>query len=300
MRGTSIDELEHFLEQSPPRRPPAGIRRAAFPRYFGYQMALALVFGLVFILMAAPSLLRIFPLRPYAAIRMSLSAPATTEGEVTDEPVSLFSINGADVYRTHFTFDVDGAHHRGFSHSRGERFAPGDKVGIEYVPGNPRIARIVGTGLTPGWGILAVMIFPTVGGFVAFTSLRRWYDTRRLLRSGAFAAGRVRSVERLKFVEEDGLPVYRIHIEFKDDNGAELTTSWNTQDEDAVRLARRRRASDGFVGVLYDPVRPKYSILVDSLLRKGELLQTLNSLNAPDEPYNLDDLEDLDNLDDLV
>lgn len=293
MTGVTLDTLQGFLREPPPRESYAAIHRA-LPASGTCGLLRG---GMAFLLLSIPFLLLFFPWRIGDALRMSLSTPMTVQGRVTDAPDSLMIVKGVEVFYTRFVFEVDGTHHSGHSHSVGTRFAVGEQVPVEYLPDAPHIARIAGTTLLPKWHGVFVSIIPLIACVGMVVGARGWYRRRYLLRMGVFAAGHVCSVEPTGMKVRD-LPEYRITVGFRIPRGEERITNAYLLDPDDVRRARRRQETGEWVGILYDPVCPKHSILVDSLVIKKDRPPEPDEPDIPEDPDAPDDLDDANDVDD--
>ena len=255
----TIEELGRFLEQAPPRRIPASIRRKK------RQLALML-FGLFFVLFSVPFMFLFFPWRIMDELRLDLGHPALAEGTVTAVEKTKFSENNRAVYAVRFSFaTADGKSVRGTSYRTGGGRKSAGRVTVEYMPDEPEVCRMRGLGLTEvGYFGGMVAIFPLIGGAMMFFAWRWTRRQRRLLRDGAFARAEVIAVEQTN-MKVNNQRRYKISVGFDSPRGETMTT-YNAYGAE-VGLARKRLESGDTVGILYDPSRPGRVLMVDSLLK---------------------------------
>ena len=263
MAGVTVQELEAFLTQRCPRRPSAGIKRAAT----GGGVAGMIAFGVFFIIFSLPFMFIFFPWQLHQEVLMKRGSPATASGVVTSAPDSNMRVNDTPVYTVRFVFTVNDVEREGVSYSTGRRYSSGQTVQIEYLEGNPDIARISGTSITQtGMFGLFVLIFPLAGIGVAYGGLYSYRSKMRILRNGAFAAGQIKDVAATN-VRVNNQTVYRIEIDFQIGNGSHRQSAYKTYRAAEIALAQKKQSAGQTVGVLYLPENPGKVLFVDGLVK---------------------------------
>jgi hypothetical protein len=257
----SVEELRDFLRQNPPRSIPANIRKKALKRV----PAVLIIFGLFFGLFGSIFLFIFFPWRIADELRLNIHAKTASDATVTVRAETNMRENEVRVYRYEFSYTTDeGAIRPGHCFLRGGAIAEKARVMVEYLPGNPDVARIKGCRLSPfGWGGIFVVIFPLVGFGMVFFSLRSRRRLRAILSYGRFSSGKIESVDATN-VRVNKQMQYKVQVSFQDDF-ADRTTYYYAYGDQAT-LAENKRTSGAPVGILYDPSNPSRILLVDELL----------------------------------
>ena len=106
-------------------------------------------------------------------------------------------INEQSVYEVDFLFTAaDSQRYFATSYARGIWLDPGDRVSVEFLPGDPDVARIEGTDRSqnPIW-LSFILIFPLIGLFFVSAALRVGRHANELLRNGLVTVGRLSKKE---------------------------------------------------------------------------------------------------------
>lgn len=188
-------------------------------------------------------------------------SPDIAPGIITAIESTGASENDVPVYANHFTFRVERleAEFQSVSYTTGQNFSISDTAEIEYLPGNPNIARIQNTrsGTFSPWVLCFVGIFPLVGLGMIGPGMYLGYKGNRLLKEGKMGLGRLVSKEPTN-TRINKQTVYKLTFEFMADDGqtyqatARSHTPYNLEDEAQEQL-------------VYDPRNPTRAVLLDSL-----------------------------------
>lgn len=172
----------------PPRSVPLQVMASAMFGFAGGFGAVFLIMGLVFTLVFTQGY------RPIDEIRLAASQ-TTAPGVITAVTQTNSSENDVYVYSYEFAFTTNrGEKITGVSYTTGEQWSARDHVTIEYVPGEPSIARIQGartSDFTP-W-VLFVLIFPFIGAVMFGSAAVAGVREVLLLRRGELADARILS-----------------------------------------------------------------------------------------------------------
>jgi hypothetical protein len=247
MLSDRIDQLA-----SPPRSVPLRVACRAMFGLTGTLGAIFLLFGMLFVW------LFVGDYQPISAARLALSA-TTAQGTITKVDVTSASEKEVTVYVYEFTFRTpDEQEHTGRSYTTGQRWRTEDRVDVEYVPGNPTIARIEGarrSRFSPT--VLLTCLFPGIGAIFFTVSTTRGLQQTMLLRYGTIAGAQIIS-EQATGASINHVPVIAYVYEFDADDGESY-------------LGKARSLPSGRIGdearepVLYLPRNPKRSTLVDAI-----------------------------------
>jgi hypothetical protein len=168
------------------------------------------------------------------------------------------SENRTRVYSYKYSFRAEGADYEGVSYATGRRHEPGEPVVVDYVEGNPALSRIRGMRRAEfGPWVLFVLIFPLVGFVFIVVSLRGGLKANRLLRHGKLAWGELVSKEPTN-TRINNRTVYKLTFEFQPEEGGHAQAVARSHMPEKLQDEQRER-------LLYDPFRPDYAILLDSL-----------------------------------
>jgi hypothetical protein len=191
---------------------------------------------------------------------------ATVPGRVTASEETNFSENEVDVYAHTYRFATeDGVERDGVSYDTGRRLDAGAEVTVEYVPGEPSVARIRGMRRAPfgieGWGgafLLGMLgLFTLVGvGFLA-AGVRRGVKANRLLGSGRIALARLKEKWATN-TRVNKRRVWAFGFEFEGEDRRTHHVTAKTHQVD--RLSDPRGEF-----LLYDPVEPSTAVLLDNI-----------------------------------
>jgi len=247
MLSNRIDQLA-----SPPRPVPLRVACRAMFGLTGTLGAFFLLLGMLFVWIFAGDY------QPISEARLALSATATT-GIITSVDATGATENEVTVYVYEFTFRTpDEQKHTGRSYTTGWQWSVEDRVNVEYVPGNPTIARIAGarrSQFSPF--VLFVCIFPGLGAIFFTASTIRGLRQTILLRYGRTAGAQIIS-EQATGASINNVPVIAYVYEFDADDGESY-------------LGKSRSLPSGRIGdearepALYLPRNPKRSTLVDAI-----------------------------------
>jgi len=158
-------------------------------------------------------------------------------------------------------------------------------VTVEYPEGKPEISRIKGLRVRPfDAGPMLVVIFPLVGLGVMVPGLLMGHKANRLLATGMLGLGRLKSKEATNMKVNDRT-VYKLTFEYEAHDGATYEVVAKTSNTENL-------TDDEYEGLLYDPYRPSYAVMMDSLpgspkidglghIRSGHPLRDLAALLLP-------------------
>jgi hypothetical protein len=125
----------------------------------------------------------------------------TVEATVHDSKQTAFSVGGSKrrrgtpIYANHYWFVGPGeVEYEGVSYRKGRQLEQGQKVTVEYPPGQPQRSRIKGMRTSPvGLFGLMPIIFPVVGLCLMIVGLGRGITGNRLLAIGQQTTGKLKS-----------------------------------------------------------------------------------------------------------
>jgi len=214
--------------------------------------AIFLIAGLVFAILFTGGL------HPFDEFRLAFGK-AAARGTVTHVGRTNASENDEPVFEYAFSFTTNREEQvTGRCYSTGRQWTVEDSVTVEYLPADPRIARILGARMsefTP-W-VLFVLIFPIVGGVMfagaAVGGIRQVW----LLRNGLVADAEIQS-ERATGVEINNQPLMQYDYEFTTSEGRVFNGS-------AKALPSGQVGDEPAEPALYLPSNPKISTLVDAV-----------------------------------
>lgn len=182
---------------------------------------------------------------------------ATVPGHI---PASQKSAWGSTGDRATYAYlDLDGRSHRGVSYG----YPPDGRrtVTVEYVRALPGISRIAGmrTGSQDA-DCLGLCLVPLVGVAAMWTGLRKAIRDLRLLRRGMVATGVLKSGAPV-----GGRGVYGVTYGFR-------TAGGRSEDGRVVDYVAAGHLMNGdTVPVLYDPIRPKSSVPLGTIVAYQEI-----------------------------
>ena len=247
MLSNRIDQLA-----APPRPVPLRVACRAMFGLTGTLGAFFLLLGMLF------AWIFVGDYQPISEARLALSATTTT-GIITSVDATSATENEETVYVYEFTFRTpDEQKHTGHSYTTGWQWSVEDRVDVEYVPGNPTIARIEGarrSQFSPF--VLFVCIFPGIGAIFFTVSTIGGLQQTMLLRYGRIAGAQITS-EQATGASINNVPVIAYVYEFDADDGESY-------------LGKSRSLPSGRIGdearepVLYLPRNPRKSMLVDAI-----------------------------------
>ncbi len=183
----------------------------------------------------------------------------TVPGEALGWRETASQVNDRPVIETGFVYTVDGTQYEGASYATGVGLAAGDPVIVEYLPGDPARARIVGMrdATMPWWVTLICLPFPLIGLGFAFANFVRGGRTLRLLSEGRATGGRLIG-SRQTNTRINNRYVIAMTFEFEDERG-------RTHRAEARTTGPSRLRDEALEPLLYDPARPDRAVLIDSL-----------------------------------
>jgi hypothetical protein len=247
MLSNRIDRLAPSPRPVPPR-----VACRAMLGLVGAFGAIFLLFGMLF------TWIFIGDFQPLSEARLALSS-RTVQGTITGANTTSASENDVTVYAYTFAFRTpDGQEHTGRSYTTGQEWRVEQRVDVEYVPGNPAIARIAGTRrsrFSPT--VLPVCLFPSVGAaFFAAATIRGWRQVM-LLRRGKITGAEIVS-QHATGARINEVPVIATVYEFEADDGEFYLGK-------SKSLPSERIGDEEREPVLYLPRNPKLSTLVDAI-----------------------------------
>lgn len=166
---------------------------------------------------------------------------------------------GVPIYKLEYRFNLgDDRAYTGVCYATGMLKQRGDRVSIEYVPGDPAVSRIKGTRKNVIGPLgLFVAIFPGLGLIFMFLGLRNGVRAARMLRVGKLARGRM--VDKVATgTKINNASVYKYTFEFEDEQGRTHRITDKTHHSSLVEDEELER-------LLYNPKNPSQGKLVDTL-----------------------------------
>jgi hypothetical protein len=174
------------------------------------------------------------------------------------------SENRQKIARVDYSYRVAGEELQGTSYTLGTVPEIGDQVTVEYLPGAPRKSRIAGM-RRDLWGpwVLLVALFPAGCLIAVLVNVRTGLRRCNLLRLGMVTTGKLTDKRRTSMTVNKQR-VYELIFEFQSYDGRPFTAS--------ARSHRTERLEDEHEEpLLYDPLDPSRSVMVDSLPSRPEL-----------------------------
>lgn len=260
--SVSLEQLEVFLREPPPRAVPRNILRRCLRHslgWFGYLFG-GIFFGVGLVLATI-----FFPWRLREELALDLGSPEQSTATIESCQATKMEVNKARVYRVRYQFRTkDGQPIEGTCYVTGKSYAPGESVDVEYLASLPQWNRLQG-GHVNAIGYFGVFMapFPLIGAVVLWLS---WGARRRavgLLRHGIFALGHVQDVQATN-VMINNQRRYRVIVDYEA-AGQPYVAHYHAYGEE-VELARRHQANGEEIGLLYDPDRPERVLFAESLL----------------------------------
>jgi hypothetical protein len=197
-------------------------------------------------------------IRPVDAWRLARSE-TTAQATVTGVAETAGTENDVRVYEYRFTFSTpDEQTVVGRCYSTGQLWSIGDRVTVQYVPGEPSVARLEGARLSTfsPW-VLFVLLFPIVGAVLFTITTVRGLRQVTLLRHGEVAAARTIFEQATNTYVNDE-QVMKYTYEFQGLDGQVYSGS-------ARALRRAEIGDEAEEPVLYLESSPRLSTLVDAL-----------------------------------
>jgi hypothetical protein len=241
-----------------PRTPSSRARKLVYG-YRGSQGAV-LVIGVAFLVIGT-LIAGIFGGGLVDDLRLAAMAREVDATVIDVSVVANVKVNGAHPRAIHFRYAIDGASYEATSSTLDgailQRAVPGASIRAEVLASSPDVARVVGTTCASmGYVGLFVLIFPAIGGALAFAA---WRSNRREVR--AFSRG-VPILADVVYEGPDrstrvnGRHPYQIRWEFEVD-GERFSGSISAMER--TELGGLTRAGKAIV--LYDAAGPKASTL---------------------------------------
>jgi hypothetical protein len=187
-----------------------------------------------------------------------------TSGTVVTVKATGARENRQTIQKVEYTYVAAGQLREGTSYAKGSAPNAGERVTVEYLPGAPERSRIAGMrrAFWSPW-MLLLGLFPGITLLVVLFTIRFGLKRHALLRDGILTTA--------KFVEErptnmriNNRQVMELLFSFTAHDGREFTASASTH------LAGQLR-DDGEEPLLYDPVDPSRSILLDLVSSRPEV-----------------------------
>ncbi len=165
---------------------------------------------------------------------------------------------GTPIFAHRYKFEAAGQTYEGVSYSVGNQSEAGKKVTVEFPPGRPARSRIKGmrTAMFPAF-LLFVLLFPFVGLCSMLAGFLKGRRAVRLLANGEQAFGVLKSKKPTN-TKINNRRVYKLTFEFTDQVG-------QTREATAKTHETERLQDDAEEPLLYDPIRPSYSTMLDHL-----------------------------------
>ncbi len=187
------------------------------------------------------------------------SPPQVTRGVVTSNRRTAYSENRSRVFETAFSYTAeDGAVRQGRSFATGTSRRRGEVVAIEYPAGHPEHARIQGMREAPFSPVVAViLIFPVVGLALIAGAFFAGLKGARLLANGKLAFGVLKS-KHSTGSRVNGRMVYKLTFEFTSEDGQLCQVVSRTHRPEILEDEAKEP-------LLYDPLRPTYAAMLDTL-----------------------------------
>ncbi len=184
-------------------------------------------------------------------------------GFVTAVAATSMSENETAIQAVEFEYEVEGAKLSGTSYAVRGVPKVGGRVEVEYVAGDPGVARVRGMRSAPFSAAVAfVFVFPLIGvGFVAF-GLRKGRNAVRLLERGEFARGRL--VGRVATnTTVNNRRVFKLTFAFEDARGEAREATVRSHLLEALE-------DEETEALMYDPER-EAAVLLDALPGRPEI-----------------------------
>lgn len=241
-----------------PREPSALARRLVF-RYQGSQFVLLLI-GVIFLAMGVPM---------GAAFCWSLPVDLTIAATAKQHTGTVVSaktnynarVNGRHPVDVRYTYAFDGAQFEGSSDMLGDEYAalqPGSTIDLEVAASHPSWSRVAG-GTYGFFGYFGAftLIFPVVGGVLAFFAVRSNRREIRAFREGRPVTAKVTYAGLDYTTKLNGRHPFKLAWEFRADGSTLYTGSISSMREEDLRPL----VGEGEVVVLFDPEDPSVNTL---------------------------------------
>ena len=196
----------------------------------------------------------------------------TIQARITHVRQTRLEINDNRVYEYHYSFNSAGRQQRGSSDGYGGRYREGDKVALDYAPGDPGHSRIAGMDLgLGGWPFFFALLFPLVGAGFIYAGLRQGVKGIRLLGEGSLTEGRFLSREATS-TRINNRTVYSYLFEFEASDGRVYQARGRSHLPE--KFAGESEPVHGHGGegeeeiieqLLYNPENPADAVLLDDL-----------------------------------
>ena len=190
---------------------------------------------------------------------MALMDTARSTGAVTSVEGTNASENDSPVYAIHYRFvTADGTKVEATAYSTGYYPEEGQRVTVEYLRGQPQVARVEGMRRsTFGAAALIVTIFPLIGAGITFFGLREGIRASRLLGIGRLAFGKLTSAVPTN-TTINNRPVMAMTFSFRAHDGATYQVTSKTTFPERVNDQTEEL-------ILYDPDDPTRGAALDAL-----------------------------------
>jgi hypothetical protein len=190
---------------------------------------------------------------------LALMDTAQASGVVTSVEGTNASENDSPVYAIHYRFvAANGTQVEATAYSTGYRPEAGQRVTVEYLRGQPEVARVQGMRRsTFGAAALVVAIFPLVGAGLTYFGLREGIRTSRLLGIGRLAFGKLTSAVPTN-TTINNRQVMAMTFSFRAHDGATYEVTSKTNLPERVNDQAEEL-------ILYDPDDPTRGVALDAL-----------------------------------
>lgn len=257
----TLDDLEAFLRQRPPRDVPRNILRRRVPAGLGW---FSLLFGGAFLGIGTVFVAIFFPWNWTAELSLDRGNGETAEAVVTGNEPTNMTVNDRRVHRISYRFAGPSGEVKGECYFTGRAPDVDSVVEVNFLEHDPQTNRLVGGRIDPfGYFGGFVIIFPFVGLIVMLSA--HWFRRHqmRLLKHSQFAMATVQEIRQTNVTVNDQRR-YQIQLAF-DDSTTDRIHNHNAYGEE-VRLARSHLESGEPIGVLYDPAKPSRLLFAEALL----------------------------------
>ena len=261
-------QWEAFLSSTPPRPVPSALRRAAVKQSGTTSL---IQFGVLFVCVGGILCWFFFPWGFWKDWELSGQGAAHASGRV----IAVQALNlseggsrhnsGTQVHQYDFVFSpIRGSPEvQGTCYSTGQlRWQDPAAVTIEYLPGNPSVARVSRTRLskTSLMGMI-VGIFPCAGVAMAGVAWWQWRRVKWLLANGEADRATVQSIGATGW-RVMGQRVYRATL-CRAGRPEPLVVS--QRDPGVVSLLKRAQDLQQPIWMLFDPAKPQGALFPESL-----------------------------------
>ena len=251
-------EKDKFLNP-PPRNVPWPIRaRVLFGGFYNQFGWLWLGFSLIF--------MWVFPANIDFTSWYQFRTPniEIAQGSITQQQETNFSEGGSDhsdgtpIYVSYYVYRVGNEVYKGKSYAAGSYYDEGRQVEIEYLINRPSISRIEGLRNKPMpiWTAF-IIFFPFVGLAFIVIGVIQGIKANYLLGEGKLASGKIKN-KLATNTRINNQTVYKMIFEFQAEDSKVYEAVAKTHLPQLLEDDKKEK-------LLYNPLNPKYAVLIDSL-----------------------------------